>query len=286
MKQSKAFFASFAALLILLCGCAPIWTQGRSAEEEYLRVYSLVSEGKSFDFETVKNFQVSQRCTMKFERRTQPVEQTALFQYDYKSYNSVKSFSRENRIWFFDETDGYKPQYSVCEYGFQNGEWHESRIDGDYVDHRAFGYASYTAIIEREDLPDPKFRAGSRLLSPDCLENFSGEASGATYAISADVKADSIDAFARWLDALCPFFGFLQTNVDDAPDGVWKWFDPSADYDHRATVSIQTTAYGLAKIDVNFHTYSPMSTGNLGELNVQVRSEYTLGGVSVKTVAV
>ncbi len=278
--------ALICALPIFACDCDNSDLNGTDAEAEYKRVYSLFEEGVTFDFDEHPTFSAAVVATMSGGNLDKAIEMSSVYTHDYRE--PIKTYSYAKSVNALTERDGiFEPYYDEYEYGFQEAvesggsrylESMKSAIDGLWSKPNEYGNGNYkdtiTSGIAR--IADKLTRDGSRLFDPAKLENFRGGKSGGTIIVGAEVKSDSIGAYAEWLNKFLPLLNLKETNGD------WRFFDLSDSTVCSGRLEIKASSRMLDEVYLVFNVPGNGHGGELGKFEFAARMTFTSGGVSVK----
>lgn len=283
--------AALACVLpIFACDCGGADMDETDARAEYVRVYSLSSEGMTFDFDEHPTFSASAVATLSGGNLDKAIEMSSLYTHDYREPVKTYSFAKfPNSI---TERDGvFEPYYDEYEYGFQEAvessgsrylESMRSQQDGLWSKPGEYGNGNYKDTITSgiANVADKLTRDGSRLFDPENLENFRGGKSGGTIFVSADVKGDSIAKYATWVDRFLPLL-----QLKNPSSREWRFFDLSDPSACSGRVEIKASSRMLDEVYLVLNVPGNGHGGDFGKMEFAARMTFTSGGVTVKRLS-
>ena len=292
MKALKRMFPIILATLVCVlpvfaCDCNNLDLGETDAKAEYARVYSLYSDGVTFDFDEHPTFSAAAVATMSGGNLNAPIEMNSIYTHDYRE--PIKTYSYAKYPNSITERDGiFEPSYDEYEYGFQEAassggsRYLESmKTDGLWSAPGEYGNGNYkdtiTSGIAR--VADKLTRDGSRLFDPAKLENFRGGKSGGTIAVGADVKSDAIAEYVAWIDRFLPLLNLKDTG------GEWRFFYLSDTSLCGGRLEIKASARMLDEVYIVLNVPGNGHGGDLGNFEFAARMTFTSGGVTVKRLS-
>lgn len=294
MLMKKPLIIIFAILLSVLplaaCDCSEGSALAKTPQEEYARVYALAGNDAAFSFEEQATFSIETTGTFSGGNIDKSIQMNSVYKHDYSTQNRT-SYARLKAVNSVSEQDGkIHPYYDEMETGFQYGDedkrdiYQESFYDASadvWSKPISYGSGVYSDLFVEplsNTSSDSLVRKCNILFAAEELENFRGEKSGGTYFVSADVKGDSIQKYADWLNDFLPLLR-LKDNV-----GEWKFFDMTKSVsEYAGKVEIRSTPRALREVAVTFETVGG-GGGNghsLGNFEFTARVTFATGGVKV-----
>lgn len=280
-----------AVLSVVGCDCGGDGRRlAKTPRQEYERLYSLVSEGRTFDFDEHRSFSYEAQGTLSGGNMEKSIQMDSLYAHEYKEEGKT-SYARYTVVNTLFESGGSIDAYydDDTESGFQVGPsgaiaYLESRYsDGNWSYPSEFGNGDYSSTLAAyPKSSDSLARGASCLLDPEYFESFDGAKSGGRFFVKGKVKRENIPEFAQWLDK---FFGMFRLKDEIDPDREWKFFDLSrSDFEYSAEIEIRSTPSMPEEVLVSFKTVSD-SRVDLGEYEFTARATFTSGGVKVKRLS-